>query len=74
MNGYGSSQPDGDRVQRDPDDDDERLAEDVLRRAEEACGSFCPPAECVLTEGAVLGHWRKFGRLLEAPPGLYGSS
>jgi hypothetical protein len=42
------------RVERDPDDDRERLPDDVLRRAEEARRALRPPAERVLTEGAVV--------------------
>jgi hypothetical protein len=42
------------RVERDPDDDRDGLADDVLRRAEEARRTLGPPAERVLTEGAVV--------------------
>src|SRR5919204_439713 len=42
------------RVERDPGDDDDRLADDVLRRAEEACRLLRRTAEGVLAEGAVV--------------------
>src|SRR5207245_5168286 len=49
---------DRDGVERDPDDHDDRLPDDVLRRAEEASRLLSRTAKRILTEGAVLllGH------------------
>jgi hypothetical protein len=44
----------GDRVQGDPGDDREGLADDVLRRPEEAGRALGPAAERVLAEGSVV--------------------
>jgi len=56
------------RVERDPDQDDDRLAEDVLRRAEEARGLLGAAPEGVLAESAMmLG--RHASRLRSAPDG-----
>src|SRR5207253_442751 len=52
-----------DRVQDDPGDDDERLADDVLRRAEEARELLGTSAELVATDRTV----RHNARLDEAP-------
>jgi hypothetical protein len=45
---------DREAVQRDPDDHDERLPDDVLRRAEEARRALSTAPEGVLAEGAVM--------------------
>ena len=44
---------DRDRVEDDPKHDDDGLADDVLRRSEEAGGALGPLTESVLPEGAV---------------------
>ena len=50
----------GGGVERDPDDDDERLRGDVLRRAEETRGGFSAPAEGVLAKSPRVRHEREF--------------
>ena len=44
------------RVECDPEDDGDRLSDDVLRRPEEARSLLCRTAERILTEGAVVGY------------------
>ena len=53
-----------DGVEHDPACNENRLADDVLRRAEEASSAFGRTAEGILTEGAVLllGHPPRVGR------------
>src|SRR5207248_10376370 len=48
----------GDGIERDPNDHNNRLTKDVLRRSEEASRLLRRTAEGILTEGAVLllGH------------------
>jgi hypothetical protein len=48
-------QAEPDRVQDDPDNDDDRLADDVLRRPEKPRRILGVLAEGVLSEGAVVG-------------------
>jgi hypothetical protein len=58
------AEAEGERVERDPSHNDERLADDVLRRAEEPRCSFGRAPERVLAEGAVvLGSHRSRLRL-----------
>ena len=52
------AQPGSDRVQRDPDNDDERLADKELRRAEEACEGLGSPTEGVAAERTGEMHVR----------------
>src|SRR6266536_1962019 len=61
------AQPGGDGVQRDPDDDDERLADEELRRAEEAREGLGSPTEGVAAERRGEMHVR----LVEAK-GVFG--
>src|SRR5262249_37824659 len=64
---------DGDGVDDDPDDNDDRLADDVLRRAEEPRYPLRDTSERVLTEGTMMtrGHARHRQRQprLDARPG-----
>jgi hypothetical protein len=64
------AQRDDGRVQRDPGTDDERLADEELRRAEEAGDALGDAAEPVSAEGSVMlaGDPMSVGRGADAEP------